>query len=71
MDETVEVLFPRFYQILEANTKVLYTGGGASDNIDGESLSSLDSSNGCLSTKEVFERKSEILPNSVIGQHLR
>lgn len=36
-----------------------------------ENLSTLDSLGSKLSTKEVFEKKSQILPNSVIGRHLR
>ena len=37
-----------------------------------DNLASLDSpSSSQVSTKEIFERKSQILPNSVIGRHLR
>src|SRR5271169_4515830 len=36
-----------------------------------DNLSTLDASPSALSTKEIFERKSQILPNSVIGKHLR
>lgn len=36
-----------------------------------ENLSNLDSSSSLFSTKEIFERKSKIIPNSAIGRHLQ
>jgi hypothetical protein len=36
-----------------------------------ENLASLDSPSSSLTTVELFDRKSQILPNSVIGRHLR
>jgi len=36
-----------------------------------ENLSTLDSSPSLLTTKDVFEHKSQIIPNSAVGRHLR
>ena len=36
-----------------------------------ENLSNLDSSTSLFSTKEVFECKSKIIPNSAVGRHLQ
>ena len=35
-----------------------------------ENLASLDSPSSSLTTEELLDRKSQILPNSVIGRHL-
>lgn len=36
-----------------------------------DNLATLDSPGSGTSTKEIFERKSRILPNSIIGRHLK
>jgi hypothetical protein len=72
MDETVEVSYPQlpyfiFHMlIIQFCALVVEQAIVFLDN-----LSTLDSSPSSLSTKEVFERKSQILPNSAIGRHLR
>ena len=76
MDETVEVSpssphissFPISPHMLTLQFCVLVVEQGITFL---ENLASLDSPSSSLTTVELFDRKSQILPNSVIGRHLR
>ena len=69
MDETIEVLLTSPTSHMLTVQFCILVVEQAITFLD--NLSTLDSSGSKLSTKEVFEKKSEILPNSVIGRHLR
>ena len=65
MDETIEVFPPPTMLTAQFCTLVVEQAINFLDN-----LSSLDSSYG-ISTSEIFQRRSRILPGSEIGRHLR
>jgi len=72
MDETIEVSYPQLsYSIFDMLTLQFCVLVVEQAIVFLDNLSTLDSSPSSLSTKEVFERKSQILPNSPIGRHLR
>ena len=78
MDETIEVSDPPFPSFISPSLPSMLTiqfcvlvveqGTAFLDNL---ATLDLPSSSSPFSTKDIFEQKSQILPNSIIGRHLK